>query len=108
VYGVNIDMAIFPVFCTGTTSIDKIQNLEISIFPNPAGSELFVVLPNLDGEKVDVSIMDVYGKLCKSVILNGGMDGSSRIDLNGLSNGIYILQGESSKGIFTEKFSIIK
>jgi len=81
---------------------------DILLFPNPAGNEINVLLPYPDGVKVDISIMDIYGKLCKKSVISSNLDNPSKIDLNGLSNGIYLVKGESSQGEFVKKISVIK
>ncbi len=107
-WGTNIDMAIFPVVCSGTSGIYEVANGKISIFPNPANNEVFVVLPNLSGEKANVQIFDIYGKLCKQLDIYSSMEGPAKINLSDLQSGIYLLQIESAKGKFVEKISVIK
>jgi len=107
-WGTNIDMAIFPVVCSSATGIAEIPNTSVLVFPNPAGNEINVLLPYIESVKVEISIMDIYGKLCKKSVISSDMNSPAKIDLNGLSNGIYLLQGESIKGKFVKKISVIK
>jgi hypothetical protein len=107
VYAKNIDLAIFPVICS-TSDIDEIENLNLTFYPNPANNEIFVTLPFPSGEKVEISIFDIYGKLCINSTLLSNKDETVKIDLSNLSDGIYILKGQSKTGKFIEKISIIK
>lgn len=108
VYGTNIDMAIFPTVCSTLNGISEIVNTDISIYPNPAGNEINVLLPYPDGAKVDISIMDIYGKLCKKTVISNSKDSPAKINISELSSGIYLIQGESSNGKFVRKISVIK
>jgi len=107
VYETNIDLAIFPIVCS-QAGISEIENTPVSVFPNPAGNEIFIIMPYPASEKVNISIIDIYGKLCKQIEISSNMEGSAKIDLSGLSNGIYLLQGQSARGKFIEKISVIK
>ena len=103
----NVALAVWPVICTAA-GINEIENNNISVYPNPAENEIFVVLPYPTGEKVEISIFDIYGKLCKNSILLSSKDEPAKVDLSNLSNGIYILNGESKSGKFVEKISIVR
>jgi len=107
-WGINVQLAIWPVMCPTGVGISEPQNAPVSIFPNPSVQEIYILLPYPAGEKVNISISDVYGKICKKTIITSSMEGPAKIDLSGLSNGIYILSGESVRGKFVEKISVIK
>jgi len=94
--------------CPTGVGISEPEITAVSVFPNPAVNQIFVILPYPEGEKVNISIFDIYGKLCKQAEIYKSMEGPAKIDISGLSNGIYILQGESAKGKFVEKISVIK
>lgn len=105
-WGKNTALAIVPVICT-TVGISEIENTPLSVFPNPAENEIFVVLPNSAGDKVKISIFDIYGKLCKQTEISSYTE-PARINLNELTNGIYFLQGQTKQGKFIEKILIVK
>lgn len=81
---------------------------DILIYPNPAGNEINILMPYSDGEKVNINIIDIYGKLCKKIVVYNNIDNAAKIDISELSNGIYVIQGESSNGKFVSKISVVK
>ncbi len=93
-----------------TTIIDENTSISanILIYPNPAGNEINIVLPYANGEKVDISIMDIYGKLCAKTVIYSNEENPSKIDLSRFSNGIYVIEGQSSNGKFVKKISVVK
>ena len=110
--GFNTSVSAEGIFkWTPCTSVipENVSNSEnILLYPNPAGNEINVLLPYPDGVKVNISIMDIYGKLCKKSVISTTLDNASKIELNDLSNGIYFIKGESSEGKFVRKISVIK
>jgi len=106
-WSLNVQLAIWPVMCP-TTGILSIEEKPVAIFPNPANNEVYIILPYPAGEKVNISIFDIYGKLCKQTEIYSSMEGPVKVDLYDLQSGIYLLQIESAKGKFVEKISVIK
>jgi hypothetical protein len=77
-------------------------DLNIKLFPNPAtGNVLNIALPSL--ETVPYSIKNMLGQTVK----NGKIDEVGKINLNGLNNGLYIIQfninGQSVSKRFIKK-----
>lgn len=103
----NCDWAIFPVICP-TLGIEENEILKVKVFPNPTWNQLFLVLPYENNEKVEVSIYDIYGKLCKNLFVNAYKNQFVSIELNDLNDGVYILKGESRSGNFIEKIIVNK
>ena len=44
------------------TGVDKLLVEDVKIFPNPFGSELTIDLPDLNGEKVVMTLFDSFGR----------------------------------------------
>ncbi|MBI5541132.1 MAG: T9SS type A sorting domain-containing protein [Bacteroidia bacterium] len=103
----NVALAIWPVVCT-PSAINEIESLPVSVFPNPAKEEIFIVLPYKAGEKVEISLYDIFGKLCKIYNVVSAENEQVRLDLSNLSNGIYILNGKSISVKFIEKITVIR
>lgn len=79
----------------------------ISIYPVPA-SERLIIEFEVDGiEDVSIQIMDITGKILKEKI-KAGVNGNLQTVLNvdDLSQGIYILKAESESGTLTRKITI--
>lgn len=78
-------------------SVNENNAQNISIYPNPVQSQLFVELGDI--EITEVSIFDVSGKVIKLINLN-----ASKVDVSDLKQGIYFLKVSSINGAFTERF----
>tara|TARA_B100000795_G_scaffold191933_1_gene146440 strand:+ start:1090 stop:1674 length:585 start_codon:yes stop_codon:yes gene_type:complete len=85
---------------SSTAGISENKTLSFSMYPNPASDELNIQLPS-GSDKAAVGIFDYTGRLVKSktITLN-----NSRIDINNLSNGIYMIRVSSNAKIGAQKF----
>jgi len=83
------------VLCIGTVGITEIKNTneEISVYPNPAHSIVYV---SSNEQLVDIKVFDVLG----SEILQTKQ---KEIDISSLPNGVYFIHIETSAGIKTKK-----
>ena len=90
---------------TGTVAgIDENSlNANISVFPNPASSNLMVDLSSLKNQKVSLKIVDMQGKLVKS-IESVVATSNVTIDIADLSTGNYMLNVVTSEGTLSRKF----
>jgi len=70
---------------------------KISIYPNPASQNVTIESPFDDFE---VRILDVQGKLLKSVLVDQPI---LQVDLSNFSNGVYLFEFLSSKGRHTKR-----
>ncbi len=84
-------------YSVGISEVNK-QDL-ISIFPNPASSELYVIVENEDIPFFKYSINNVLGAEIKSDFLY-----SNKINIELLTPGIYILKLENTKNKYFVKF----
>ncbi len=88
----------------GTTGIaENNLNVNINVFPNPTSENLIADLSAIKEQKVSVTIVDMQGKLVKSV---GSVVATSNnmIDIADLAKGNYMLKVVAKEGIITRKF----
>lgn len=81
-----------------TTSVGVLENINfpnLSIFPNPATSQITI---NSDLIIKSIEIMDVMGKTIKTLISS-----NNTIDISYLTKGIYFLQLQTSEGLVSKK-----
>jgi hypothetical protein len=83
----------------GIFESEKEENY-IQVFPNPSGSSIFVSLPEFFSQSCIVNITDAKGatvklpfhKMKNEITIRPGESVRWRIDISGLSNGIYFLE----------------
>ncbi len=73
----------------GALSINTYKKLEFSAYPNPAHHELNIVLPKDSKHRNTLEIIDLMGKVNYKASFTGS---NMRIDITGLSPGIYIVK----------------
>jgi len=79
------------------TSLDELELLNITISPNPTKGKLNIILSN--SVSASVFIKDITGK----IIIQSEINSSGEIDLEDLSNGIYILWIQTKKSYCIER-----
>jgi PKD repeat protein len=94
---------------TINTSIVAANEVAFSIYPNPAKFELFVVCEDQLNGGLNVEVYSVSGQLLNSVS-NQSFDGNGRMKLNvsGLSDGMYFLRLTNENNQSVHRFDIIK
>jgi hypothetical protein len=90
------------VFITIVNSISQIDPALLSVYPNPAQSDLNVAL-NLN-EEAKVALYDLRGQL----VYNGTFVNTTVISLSNFPNGLYILRLETNSGVANRKIQIAK
>jgi hypothetical protein len=63
-------------------------NCSFSMYPNPAGTLLTIVIDKYSGDGLAIELYSMKGELAKSVILTGY---KNELDISTLGNGIYIV-----------------
>ncbi len=106
-WGKNAALAVWPVICS-SLGIDENMKETISVYPNPVYNEIYLVLNGNEGEKVNISLYDIYGKLCKKTLVSVLANNPVSVDVSGLSEGLYFINGETSSGTFTQKILIVR
>jgi hypothetical protein len=79
-----------------TTGVNEISEEELLIFPNPANEMIWV-----KANTGNISMFDAAGKLVYSSVINSEI---TRVDLNGISSGIYLIEITNENGVVREKF----
>lgn len=78
------------------------NNLEITIFPNPANDKLNITLPN-HIKTAQITINDMQGRCINTYWVTNG---EHSIDVSKLNPGIYLVQIKSEQGMSTKKIVI--
>lgn len=83
------------------------QALALSVFPNPANTELSLIIPQ-NGNSMTAEITDLQGKLVQSKVFerNSGIVNEQKIDVSGLAKGLYLLNLSSGNQKQSIKISI--
>jgi glucose/arabinose dehydrogenase len=90
---------------TETKVSDDLKDKSIDVYPNPART--YFVIYNYSVENRRVQLFDINGSLVRNI---QAKELATRVDINDLSNGIYVLmvKGASGKNIRTEKIVIAR
>jgi len=70
---------------------------EITLYPNPVGNELNITLSN-DQVIESISVYSVLVQLVKTI-----KNGSTKVDVSELTNGVYLVKIQTDKGVFDKK-----
>ena len=85
---------------TTNVGIENFTENNVTLFPNPAKEYVDI---RIDGDVnvTNMEIFDVYGKLINTVNV---IDNPTRINVNGLANGMYFVRVTTDKGAVTKTF----
>jgi len=75
------------------------KNMQVRIYPNPAGNQIFV--ENVPEGANQMEVTDITGRICLSQVCNGPI---SELDLSGLDKGIYYLRISGKDQVLTQPF----
>jgi hypothetical protein len=94
----NIDgTSSFSEDCGYPLAVNEIElNKDLSLYPNPSSSKLTIELEEVISS---ISIFDAMGN-----VIQANLTSSNSIDVSELSNGVYVLQVETEKGVARQKF----
>jgi hypothetical protein len=97
-WGLDIDLAVFPVIDTTLTSISNLQITKPDVFPNPA-NEAITIRFSQKGEFDRISLYDAWGKLISTNSLSKD-EMLHTLITSGLSSGNYLIhcEGKHSRG----------
>ncbi len=79
----------------------------IKIYPNPASYTLFIDCSSLKGVGANISLYTITGQLVRNVNLKDNYNPTQKLELDGLSDGIYILRMVNHQGGFIMSKRII-
>lgn len=80
------------------TSIDKLYENNISIYPNPTSG-----LAKLEGASLDILQLTVYDNTGKTIIQKLEIQANEQIDLSAFESGIYVIRIQTVNEVFTSK-----
>lgn len=80
--------------------ISEANRLDFEMYPNPASESLTIQLPS-GSDKAKVQFYDYVGRLALTGYVT---DSNNKIDVNGLSSGVYVLKVLSNDKIGSQKF----
>jgi hypothetical protein len=75
---------------------------ELSLYPNPARTEIYVTIPNFSGT-ANISIYNTHGQLVKSMVLN---ENAQKIRVSDLPSGMYLIKAQTDNNCYTNKLLI--
>lgn len=91
------------------SGIDQVEKEEriLDVYPNPSTGLVTLDLQDFDGEKLQVKLYTVSGKLLKSIALNT-KNGTYSLDLDVDNSGIYFLSIQNETKIWRKSISVIR
>jgi PKD repeat protein len=78
----------------------KGNNLELNLYPNPAGNQLNISL-NSSSEKVNIKVYNILGGIVEDFNVNRFI---TRIDLSRYAEGLYYIRADDGKQVTVKKF----
>lgn len=86
------------------TAVEKIATgNDFNVYPNPASTNLTVVLNGGSNDLKQISIIDILGREVKSVSTDGRNKDLYNISLSGMDKGIYFIRCNFASGSITRK-----
>lgn len=101
-FGINIDMMIMPVICTGSGIQDYSAANIIKMYPNPS-NDVVNIMSSLNIESI--KIMNTIGQ---TVYENTVDDHFAQISTADLKAGVYFVQVKNKAGITTKSLQVIR
>ena len=94
---------------TTTIGIHDIADISFGLYPNPASTEIFIAPSGTINSQLSIDVLSTSGQIIRS-IQTVGVNATERIriDVNGLSNGIYYLRIVGNEQQSVLRFDIIK
>ena len=83
-----------------STSVQTV-NANVSVYPNPAKEELFISINNLKSNAI--SFLEIYNIAGQKVLDQSILQNNTKLDLSGLSKGLYLLKTNVEGTVSTVK-----
>ena len=91
-YSIWSDVVTFTTLASEPEGIDGVEgNFQCNIYPNPAAKSTTISLNGIDG-LVEISIVDMNGRLLQTETLECGSNCEKRIDVDNLAQGTYFVR----------------
>ena len=92
----------YKVTKVGIAELENVNN--ISIYPNPVKDMLSVVFNAEVADNFEITLFTITGQtIYKENLINFAGDYNKTLDMSGFSQGVYLMQIKSSKGVTTHK-----
>ena len=89
------------------TSISQFDNVEVSVYPNPATNYVNVEVLSDEAQQFTASVVDMMGKtVYTDQIGHNGGNQIYTIPVNTLAKGVYFLHLDSANGSHVQKFIV--
>lgn len=86
-----------------SASINELNSISATVYPNPSNGKITVKLNNRDNEAYEATIYNQEGKLIQRKL---NVRDLVDFDLSGEASGLYFLQLRNEKGAYSQKFVI--
>ncbi len=105
--GYKLDREMLDALTKSGTTSSSILNKAFSafVFPSPAKNELFIKIGNFSGT-TKIEIRDITGRLQKTFVIESAGTETTRLGIEELKTGIYLLSATNRKKTFTTKFMV--
>jgi hypothetical protein len=107
IFAIDVEEAEIPVqgvpgVATITTGFSSFPDAQFQVYPNPASD--FVEIAHSGLQQGNVTLLDMQGRIVSQTLINPA--GKTRIEVQDLAKGIYMIQVESDGRVFVEKVSV--
>lgn len=105
----NITPCGTPFYYSGFNSVSNTINFAVTIFPNPANSNISIEINTNKNSNVAVSVMDINGRvyLKENISVHSGLS-KSVLDISPLSSGIYFVAIDNGEIITNKKLVVLR
>ncbi|MHA3789405.1 T9SS type A sorting domain-containing protein [Flavobacterium hauense] len=102
----NCSTAEAIVEVTSTSGANDFRNLQLSVYPNPATTSVFIKIPDFtDHKNLKLSVHDLNGRLVKEEHLTTELQ---KVEVTGLESGVYIFIIKSDTAQATRRIVVDK
>ncbi len=108
-WGINelyIEYTVQPLDGLGTEDLNETQ--EITVYPNPASSRLFVELSLEESSAVTIEIVDLSGKMIQNYSYDNIVKDKLQLDVSDLTTGLYHVNIRTEAGFTSKRIVITK
>ncbi len=98
-----------PFMVSGISGQYQQDNFAVTIFPNPANSNISIEINSNKNSNLAVSVMDINGRiyLKENISVNSGLS-KSVLDISSLSSGIYFVAIDNGEIITNKKLVVLR
>ena len=83
----------------------NLKQASMDIYPNPANDKIEIKMSNIMGEKILISLYNMFGIKYSEKSINPGFENTHKLDISSLAKGVYYIQIKNNDGVkFTRSF----